>query len=131
MPLSERAQKSVSTRSRCARPASPLPASPGSTKWPALGRPPEWAWLVSLARVAEHYLVPGRYRGPLAARRLPALARRLLTRGFRLGLAWLQLPGLCFPGLCFPGLCLPGLCLPGLRLARLGSLPLGDLGLGN
>src|SRR5207249_5157296 len=71
-------------RSRCARPASPLPASPGSTKWPALGRPPEWAWLVSLARVAEHDLVPGRYRGPLAARRLPALARRLLTRGFRL-----------------------------------------------
>ena len=44
------------------------------------------AGLVSLARVAEHDLVPGRHRGPPAARCLPALACRLLTRGLRLSL---------------------------------------------
>jgi len=42
------------------------------------------AGLVPLARVAEHDLVPGRYRGPPTARCLPALACRLLTRGLRL-----------------------------------------------
>src|SRR5439155_21785518 len=86
MPLSERAQETVSTPERLCASGQPLasPASPARTRRPALGRPPERAWLVSLARVAEHDLVPGRHRGPLAARRLPALARRLLTRGFRL-----------------------------------------------
>jgi hypothetical protein len=38
--------------------------------------------LVSLARTTEHDLVPGWHRGPLAARCLAALARRLLARGF-------------------------------------------------
>ena len=91
MPLSERAQEAVSTPERLCASGQPLaspfsPAhcqpSPANTGRPALGGPPERAWLVSLARVAEHDLVPGRHRGPLAARRLPALARRLLTRGF-------------------------------------------------
>src|SRR3984893_12376285 len=95
MPLSERAQEAVSTPERLCASGQPLaspcqpsqqsPASRASTRRPALDRPPERAWLVSLARVAEHDLVPGRHRGPLAARRLPALARHLLTRGFRLG----------------------------------------------
>jgi hypothetical protein len=44
------------------------------------------AGLVPLARVAEHDLVPGRHRGPPAARCLPALACRLLARGLRLSL---------------------------------------------
>ena len=38
------------------------------------------AGLVSLARIAEHDLVPGRHRGPPAACCLPALTRRLLAR---------------------------------------------------
>src|SRR5690348_9484098 len=97
MPLSERAQEAVSTPERLCASGQPLasplsPAhcqpSPANTGRPALGGPPERAWLVSLARVAEHDLVPGRHRGPLAARRLPALARRLLTRGF-----WLRRRG--------------------------------------
>src|SRR4029077_652455 len=85
MPLSERAQESVSTPEPLCATGQPLASPPASTRWPALDRPPERAWLVALARVAEHDLVPGRYRGPLAARGLPALARRLLAHGFGLG----------------------------------------------
>src|SRR5690349_4745651 len=79
----ERAGYRAATRFRCGtRPGASSGRRPPVAGLAHFAR----AALVPLARVAEHDLVPGRHRGPPAARCLPALACRLLVRGLRLSL---------------------------------------------